>query len=64
MVFSALQYTRLFWPMENRAVLTETPKTPLNGLIVITDYRFLGMEAGVDRHGEAGFGAAQFPGLV
>lgn len=44
--------------------MTETPKTPLNGLIVITDYRFLGMEAGVDRHGEAGFGAAQFPGLV
>lgn len=44
--------------MENKGVLTETPKTTLNRLIVISakQGRFLGKEAGVDRHREPASG--------
>lgn len=56
-MFSILQNICLFWWIENTGLLTETSKMALNRLIVITpkQERFLGKEAGVDRHRESGF---------
>ena len=59
-VGAALPNIRLFSWTENRGVLTEMRKMAPSGLGAITPEkgRFLGTEAGVDRRGEPGFGAA------